>query len=206
MMNMNVTDDTERQAAALAAYHAKYNNESYRAVQVAVISDLYGEAFAQDVNLREQLLDKAEPNLLMNLLTDSALSICGYPYPQNKRQTLVNAALQYLLSVKTIRLMSQHLENFEEAGSTFSSDFENVALSLLKAGDGRAELVEAVSFSSAIHGVQGRAAHYLLKAALSFIHAAELLLKAEQSQSYLNEKLAQGTSALADAMGEIQQD
>ena len=52
------------------------------------------------------------------------------------------------------------------------------------------ELVKAVSFSSVIHGAQGRAAHYLLKAALGFIHAAELLLKGEPSQSYLNEKLA----------------
>jgi hypothetical protein len=166
---MNVTDDTERQAAALAAYHAKYQNETYRSVQIAVISDLYGEVVAQDATLREQFLDKAEANLLMNLLTDSALCICGYPYPQNKHQVLVNAAMQHLLSAKTIRLMSQHLENFEEVGSYFSADFENTALSLLKAGDGRAELVEAVSFSSVIHGAQGRAAHYLLKAALSFI-------------------------------------
>jgi hypothetical protein len=142
----------------------------------------------------------------MNHLTDSALSICGYAYLQDKRQELVNAAMQYLLSAKTIRLMSQHLENYEEVGSTFSADFENTALSLLKAGDGRAERIEAVSFSGVIHSTQGCAAHYFLKAALGFIHAAKLLLKVESSQSYLNEKLAQGTSALADAMVEIPQD
>lgn len=205
-MNTNLTEDSQAQAAALAGYQAKYKNETYRAVQIAVIADLYGEAFAQDVTLREQLLDKAEPNLLMNLLTDSALALFGYPYQQDKRQALVNAVVQYLLSPKTIRLMSQHLENFEEVGSNFSADFENSALALLKIGDSRAELVEGISISSAIHGAKGRAAHHLLKAAVGFIHAAELLLKAESSQSYLNEKLAQGTSALADALGEIQQD
>ena len=205
-MNNNLTDDTERQAVALVRYQAQYNNETYQAVQIAVIGDLYGEAFAVDATTRETLLDKEVPNLLMNLLTDTALSMCGYPYTQNKRQTLVNAALQHNLSAKTIRLMSQHLENFEADGEHFSADFENTALSLLEIATVRAELLEVVAVSSAIHGTKGRAAHYLLKAAAAFLHTAELLLKGENNQAYLNEKLMQGASGLADALIEMQKD
>ena len=205
-MNNNLTDDTERQAVALVRYQAQYNNETYQAVQIAMIGDLYGEAFAEDVAIRETLLDKLEPNLLMNLVTDTALTICGYPYPQDKRQTLVNAALQHDLSPETIRLMSQHLENFETEGGHFSADFENTALTLLKIGAVRTELAGGIAVSSALHGTKGRAAHYLLKAAAAFLHTAELLLKGESNQTYLNEKLMQGANGLADALIEIHKD
>jgi hypothetical protein len=142
----------------------------------------------------------------MNLLTDTALSMCGYPYTQDKRQTLVNTALQHNLSAQTIRLMSQHLENFEAAGGHFSADFENTALTLLKVTAIQTELAKVISISSATHGTKGRAAHYLLKAATAFLHTAELLLKGENNQTYLNEKLMQGASGLADALIEMQKD
>jgi hypothetical protein len=203
-MDNNLTDDTERQAVALVRYQAQYNNETYQAVQTAVIGDLCGEAFAVDAATRETLLDKEVPNLLMNLLTDTALSMCGYPYTQDKRQFLVNEALQHNLSAKTIRVMSQHLENFEAEGGHFSADFENAALTLLKIAAVRTELAGGISVSSAIHGTKGRAAHHLLKAAAAFLHTAELLLKGENNQAYLNEKLMQGASGLADALIEIQ--
>jgi hypothetical protein len=48
--------------------------------------------------------------------------------------------------------------------------------------------------------------HYLLKAAAAFLHTAELLLKGESNQTYLNEKLMQGASGLADALIEMQKD
>jgi hypothetical protein len=205
-MDNNLTDDTERQAVALVRYQAQYNNETYQAVQTDVIGDLYGEAFAVDAATRETLLNKEVPSLLMNLLTDTALSICGYPYPQDKRQLLVNTALQHNLSAKTIRLMSQHLENFEAEGGHFSANFENTALTLLKVGAIRTDLAGGISVSSAIHGTKGRAAHYLLKAAAAFLHTAELLLKGENNQTYLNEKMMQGASGLADALIEMQKD
>src|SRR5687768_9893438 len=64
------TNDTERQAVALVRYQTQYNNETYQAVQTAVIGNLYGKAFAVDAATRETLLHKEVPNLLMNLLTD----------------------------------------------------------------------------------------------------------------------------------------
>ena len=54
-MNIHYQDNAKRQAAALAHYHAHYNNDSYRAVQVALIADLYGEPFAHDSRIREQV-------------------------------------------------------------------------------------------------------------------------------------------------------
>jgi hypothetical protein len=45
-----------------------------------------------------------------------------------KQQMLVNAIALHQFSPKTVRLMSQHLEHFEDNGSTFSADFENTAL------------------------------------------------------------------------------
>jgi hypothetical protein len=57
----------------------------------------------------------------------------------------VNAALQHNLSPKTIRLMSQHLENFEQEGSHFSADFENTTLTEhLDAGATQLEIAAAL--------------------------------------------------------------
>jgi hypothetical protein len=203
-MNTHVQDNAERQAAALTHYHAHYNNDSYRAVQVALIADLYGEPFAHDTSIREQLLGEETPYFLMNLLGDVALEICGFPGMTGKQQVLVNENALRQLSPETVRLMSQHLEHFEDNGSTFSADFENTALTLLQVMAIRKSVQATESLSSVIHTGQGRASHHLLKSASALLHAAELLLKAESSKSYLGEKLSQGTSALADALNEFQ--
>jgi hypothetical protein len=131
-MNTHSQDNAERHAAALTQYHAHYNNDSYRAVQVARIADLYGEPFAHDSRIREQLLGEEIPYVLMNLLGDVALEICGFPSMNGKQQVLVNELALRQLSPETVRLMSQHLEDFEDDGSTFSADFENAALTLLQ--------------------------------------------------------------------------
>jgi hypothetical protein len=204
-MNTHCQCNAERQAAALAHYHAHYNNDSYRAVQVALIADLYGEPFAHDSRIREQLLGEETPYSLMNLLGDVALEICGFPGMDGKQQVLVNAITLRQLSPETVRLMSHHLEHFEDDGSTFTADFENAALTLLQIMAIRKSVQAAISVSSVIHNGQGRASHHLLKSVAALLHVAELLLKAENSKSYLNEKLTQSTSALADALTEIRQ-
>jgi len=204
-MNTQSTDDAKRQAAALAHYHAHYNNDTYRTVQKAVIADLYGEAFADDDSIREQLLGEENPNMLLNLFTDTALEICGSPVAQGKGHLLISLIAHHQLDAKTVRLMSQHLENFEEEGSTFSADFENTALTLLQLVEMRDTIQKAISLSAAIHNAHGRAAHHLLKASETFFYAAELLLKHESSKNYLSEKLAQGTYSLADAITEVKQ-
>jgi hypothetical protein len=204
-MNTHSTDDTQRQAAALGHYHAHYNNDTYQAVQIALTADLYGESFAHDTTIRERLLGEERPNILLNLLTDVALEICGSPTAQGKQHLLIDLIAHHRIEAKTVRLMSQHLENFEADGSTFSADFENSALTLLNLFKVRDTIQNASSLSSAIHGNHGRAAHHLLRASATFLYVAELLLKAENSKSYLDEKLAQGTYSLADALTEMQQ-
>ena len=189
----------------LKNYHARYNNATYLAAQTSVLTDLYGEAFSQNSTAREFLLCQDRPNVIMNTLIDVAIEIAEYN-TSNEAQRLINLCQMHNLSPKTIRLMSQHLENFEQDGSYHSADFENTALSLHHIADVRQSVLNAVSLSSAIHGKRGRAAHHLLKAVSALLRTAELMLNGESSQSYIDEKLNAGHVALADARTEMKSD
>ena len=189
----------------LKNYHARYNNATYLAVQTSVLIDLYGEAFSQNSTAREFLLCQERPNAIMNTLIDVAIEIAEHN-TSTEAQHLIHLCQMHRLSPKTIRLMSQHLENFEEEGSCHSADFENTALSLHHIAEIRPSVLDAVSLSSAIHGKRGRVAHHLLKAASALLHTAELMLNGESSQSYIDEKLNTGQIALADALNEMNSD
>ena len=189
----------------LKNYHARYNNATYLAVQTSVLIDLYSEAFSQNSTAREFLLCQERPNTIMNALTDTAIEIAEHN-TSNETQHLINLCQMHRLSPKTIRLMSQHLENFEEEGSVHSADFEHTALSLHHIVDVRQSVLNAVSLSSAIHSKRGRVAHHLLKAASALLHTVDLILNGESSQSYIDEKLKSGRVALGDVRREMESD
>lgn len=183
-------------------YHRHYNNDSYRAIQIALISDLYDELAAENVQVREQLLSEEIPNTIMNLLTDVALEISGVPTLSGKQHILLNQILEHQLSSQTIRLMGEHLDKFEQSG-TFARDFEEVALTVLNISKSQETILDAVSVSSAIQGPHGRGAHYLLKASTELLEIAQLLLFHESSQAYMSEKMNRAEKAFVDAQKEI---
>jgi hypothetical protein len=148
-------------------YNARYNNQTYQAVRESLMKDL------QVDNNNLTVSD------IMNALTDAALQIAG-AHTGDKLVVLIRVCHSYAVRPETIRLMSQHLENFEESGDIKSADFENSALVLYHLRELRPLLAPAVSVSSALHGWRGRMVHYLIMSAklmLEARHGNDLRLK-----------------------------
>lgn len=91
-MSRQLKRETYAQSIALHNYNAFFDNSTYQAVQIAIISDLYGDYFAHDEHTHEELLSEELPNFLMNTFIDVALEICGLPSAIGKHHTLVNLA------------------------------------------------------------------------------------------------------------------
>ena len=184
---MNVTDDTERQAAALAAYHAKYQNESYLRVQVALVQDLWGAFPSDEPQVLSAALATEPSHSILNLLTDTCLEISEHPLMQGRVQRLIRALVDAKVGEEVVRLMGQHMEHFESDASSFSADFENSCLVLLRLQ--AIELYSAKAHSAAIHSRAGNIANDLLCSAQYLLQLSKLVLMNEDSTAYLNEKL-----------------
>lgn len=187
---------------ALQHYHARYNNATFRAVQEALVRDLSTPYQANTPALQDMVL-KTEPiHSLLNLLTDVCLEISGHPEKVGRRERLIRALGEAVVSEEVVRLMGSHLENFEDEGSVFSADFENATLALLQIG--RMNLYSPKAHASLIHSKAGNAANALIAAAESLLQVAKLLLVGEPSKTYLNEKLQDAEQHLSYAKEAIQ--
>lgn len=184
---MNVTDDTERQAAALAAYHAKYSNESYQRVQFALVQDMWGAFQSNEAPALNAALATEPSHSILNLLTDTCLEISGHPMMQGRVHGLIRALVDAKVGEEVVRLIGQHMENFESDASTFSADFENICLVLLRLQS--IELYSTKAHSAAIHSRAGNIANDLLCSAQYLLQLAKLVLMNEDSSAYLNEKM-----------------
>jgi hypothetical protein len=182
---------------ALKHYNSQYKNATYRAVQVALVRDLTSAYQASEPKLLEIAL-RTEPILdILNLLTDVCLEIVGHPDLQGRRERLIRALADAQVSEETVRLMGQHMENFETMGSLFSADFENATLVLLKIQ--ALNIHAAAQLASVLHSVAGNAAHELLCATDALLQLTSLLLKGESSETYKLEKLQKAERYLAYA-------
>lgn len=184
---MNVTDDTERQAAALAAYHANYQNDSYLRVQVALVQDLWGAFPSGEIQALNAALATEPSHSILNLLTDTCLEISGHPLMQGRVQRLIRALVDAKVGEEVVRLMGQHMEHFESDASSFSADFENSCLVLLRLQS--IELYSAKAHSAAIHSRAGNIANDLLCSVQYLLQLSKLVLMNEDSSAYLNEKM-----------------
>jgi hypothetical protein len=169
-------------------YNARYNNQTYQAVRESLMKDL------QVDNNNLTVSD------IMNALTDAALQIAG-AHTDDKLVVLIRVCHSYAVRPETIRLMSQHLENFEESGDIKSADFENSALVLYHLRELRPLLAPAVSVSSALHGWRGRMVHYLIMSAKLMLDAVRELLQ-DSNERYIAEKLGMAMTYASNALEE----
>lgn len=169
-------------------YNARYNNETYNAVKASLINDLQTD---------DNSLTLSD---VMNALTDASLQIAGAE-TDDKLTVLIRVCHSYEVSPETIRLMSQHLENFEEQGDIESADFENSALVLYHLRGLSKSIAPAVSVSSALHGWRGRMAHYLIMSAKLMLDAVRELLQ-DSNESYIAQKLGTAMTYAAHALEE----
>jgi len=170
---------------ALRAYHARYNNTTYRAAQAAVAADLNTDDLT------------SEPaHTILNLFIDAALEFVGYPGMARRRDRLAAATLHAGLSADTVRLMALHLAPFDKAAST---DFADKTLALMTLRDH--DLSNLLSQSAGLRGVSGAAANNLVSAAHALLTLTRLVLLNEPSDAYKREKLRAAERALANAKG-----
>jgi hypothetical protein len=183
-----------------ARYHARYSNQTYARIQRSIIADLYGPADQPAWETRLwQRLGEPIPNLLLNLVTDAALEICGAAARNGALIRLATTAATHAVSTASIQAIVEHLARFEESERTHSQDFAATAHALLVTRPARSASAEAMSYSSLIHSVQAQAAYDLFGAAHYLLHAAEILLT-QEDELYLREKLARGQRCLEHAL------
>ena len=187
---------TRTRAAALAAYHAAYNNEGYTAIRTAIIVDIFG---SQADPARHA--DHSTVIDLMNALIDTCLLRCGYPAEDPAHITLARMTVDARLSQNTIVLMSDYLHRFADSGITPADDFHAVAVALRQGNAAQRPLLEAVAHANAVHSWQGRAAYHLLAAADYLVQAA-LQLLVQGHPAYIGEKLGYGVRRLTNALEE----
>jgi hypothetical protein len=183
---MNTTNTTQQ---ALSRYNRLFDNQPYSAIASQIAADLRVE--------RES--DRTAD--AMNLVTDTALSLCHHPHYELAWLKLATFCGQNAIRVLTIDAIYTYLLLFQQPGDTHADDFECTAKALLKAYETTDTLRAAVSCANGVHGWQGRMAYELLAAA-DYLTQAALHLLMHGNLSYIAEKLQSGLRRVTGALYE----
>ena len=184
---MNKTDITIQQA--LNRYNRLFNNEKYITIAGMLAVDLRADR------------DSMRVADAMNLVIDTALSLCQHPHYQQTWLKLATFCGQNAITIPTIDAIYTYLLIYKQTADTRPDDFEGTTKALLKAYASNDTLRTAVSYANGVHGWRGRMAYELLAVADYMIQAAiQLLLHG--NLSYIREKLQSGLSHLTSALYE----
>ncbi len=184
-------------------YHAHYSDVSYKAIQRAIIADLYGPGDTHDwEHLLEVRLSQEIPNRLMNTITDAASEICQWPGFQESLPRLAQELVLQRVSWATTQLIVEYLHRFEASQETYSADLHVMLQTIHFIVKAQPVLQESAASAGDIHTSRGRAAHELLVAADHLTRAAYLLLSGEGDLSYITEKITHATERVASALQE----
>jgi hypothetical protein len=184
-------------------YHVHYSDVSYKAIQRAVIADLYGPDDTPDWEQQfEARLSHTMPNRLMNTVTDAASEICQWRGFQGSLIRLGQELVLHRVSWATTQLIVDYLHRFEMSEETYSVDLHATVQAMHFILKAQPVLQEAAASACDIHSSRGRAAHDLLVAAEQLTRAAQLLLSGEGDLSYMSEKIMCATERIALAQSE----
>jgi len=184
---MNTTDVPTQKA--LNRYNRLFDNEKYTAIAVMLAADLRADR------------DSLQVADALNLITDTALSLCQYPYYETAWLKLATFCGQHTITIPTIDAIYTYLLIYQQAADTRADDFEATAKALLKAYKFNDTLRTTVSCANGVHGWRGRMAYELLASADYMIQTAIQLL-VHGNLSYIREKLQSGLSHLTSALYE----
>ncbi len=184
---MSTTDISIQQA--LKRYNRLFDNEKYTAIAALLAADL-----------REDR-DSARLADTMNLVTDTALSLCQHPYYEQAWLKLATFCGQNAITIPTIDAIYTYLLIYQQVADTRADDFECTAKALLKAYEANDTLRTAVSCANGVHGWRGRMAYELL-AASDYLTQAAVQLLMHGNLSYIREKLQSGLRRLNGALYE----
>jgi hypothetical protein len=174
---------------ALNRYNRLFDNEKYTGIAAMLVADLREDR--DSVRLADT----------MNLVTDTALSLCQHPHYEQAWLNLATFCGQNAIKTPTIDAIYAYLLIYQQVADTRADDFEGTAKALLKAYESNDTLRTAVSCANGIHGWHGRMAYELLAASDYLIQAAIQLL-VHSNLSYIREKLQSGLSHLTSALYE----
>ena len=184
---MNTTDTITQQA--LNRYNRLFDNGQYTAIAVM---------FAADFRADRDSVHVADA---MNLVTDTALSLCSHPHYEMAWLKLAIFCGQNAIPISTIDAIYTYLLIFQQMKDTRADDFEGTAKALLKAYETTDSLRAAVSCANGVHGWRGRMAYELLAAA-DYLTQAAIQLLIDGNLSYIREKLQSGLRRLTGALYE----
>lgn len=183
---MNTADTIIQQA--LNRYNHLFDNEKYTAIAAMLATDL------------REGRDSARVADTMNLVTDTAISLCQHPHYETAWLKLATFCGQNAMTIATIDAIYAYLLIYQQAG-TSADDFECTTKALLKAYESNNTLRTVVSCANGVHGWRGRMAYELLAASDYLIQAAIQFLM-HGNLSYIREKLQSGLSHLTSALYE----
>ena len=184
---MTTADVTVQQA--LNRYNYLFDNEKYMAIAASLAADLREDR--DSVRLADT----------MNLVTDTALSLCQHPHYQQSWLKLATFCGQNIITIPTIDAIHIYLLIYQQAADTRADDFEATAKALIKAYESNVTLRTTVSCANGVHGWRGRMAYELLATSDYLIQAAIQLL-IHGNLPYIREKLQSGLSHLTNALYE----
>jgi hypothetical protein len=177
------------ESAALERYNRLFNNQQYSAI---------ADWIAVDLNTSREAPRVSD---VMNLITDTALSLCGYLYYEQAWLKLATFCGQNAVTIPTIDAIYSYLLLFQQEKDSRADDFEATAKALLKSYESLDTLRTTVSCTNGVHDWHGRMAYDLLTAADFLTQAAvQLLIHAEPSS--IREKLQSGLRRLTGALYE----
>ncbi|MEZ4666548.1 MAG: hypothetical protein R3E39_01290 [Anaerolineae bacterium] len=174
---------------ALNRYNRLFDNQQYTAI---------AERFVTDLRSNRDSVRVADA---MNLVTDTALSLCQHPHYELAWLKLASFCGQNAVPIATIDAIYTYLLLFQQAKDTRGDDFEGTAKALLKTYETSDTLRAAVSCANGVHGWHGRMAYELLAAA-DYLAQAAVQLLIHGNLSYIREKLQSGLRRLTGALYE----
>lgn len=174
---------------ALNRYNRLFDNGQYTALAARLAHDL--RADRESVQLSDA----------MDLVTDTALSLCQHPHYEQAWLKLATFCGQNVISIPTIDAIYTYLLIFRQVKDTRADDFESTAKALSKAYETAETLRAATSYANGVHGWRGRMAYELLAAA-DYLTQAAVQLLIHGNLAYIREKLQSGLSHLTGAFYE----
>jgi len=184
---MNTTETTTQQA--LNRYNCLFDNGQYTAIAAMLATNLRTSRDS------ERTADG------MNLVTDTALSLCQHPHYEPAWLKLATFCGQNAVTIPTIDAIYTYLLLFQQMKDTRADDFEGTAKALLKSYESLDTLRAGVSCANGVHGWRGRMAYELLAAA-DYLTQAAIQLLIHGNLSYIREKLQSGLRRLTGALYE----
>ncbi len=199
---------------ALAQYHLAYDNIAYRTA-CGAIGRLLLAGTPQPFTSVTHSPDYIE---LANLLTDTALEVCGHPAYHGRGWTLAfrlhqlgaerleRGVLDFMVIQRTFTAVETYLTRFRQQIMAAETLLHNdpTASGLLQMEGALGLLEDSVCTTSTISNRSGRAAYHLTTSCVGLLRTATLILKSSHSpDAYAAEKFSRSLRDLLYGLNEL---